>query len=146
MGLLFCLCVFVLIKLSFFTKTEGIVAKQMTRIDTTENSLTEFILIKNPPASSDELKKLILDFNSKRKIEYKEISQIFLKEHHYVYLPRIVMALWLAENYSYLDEKITSNQIDTEDILAERRKYVDAKEQVDEIIFWKNGVPQFKKL
>lgn len=118
--ILICLVLFyVTWKSKFFNKTEFVVLEQMTRIDSTENQITEIILIKNHPKSSNELKEMIQEFNSKRQIKFEKIKQIFIKEHAHKFLP----ALTLSENYSYEDRNTDSDKLDNIDFLAERDKY-----------------------
>jgi hypothetical protein len=98
----------------------------MTRIDKLENRIDEIILVKNHPKSSNELKQLILDFNSKRHVEFENIHQIFIKEHDYVLFP----AFTLNENYSYEDRNTNSDKLDNIDFLAERSKYVNWNKKI----------------
>ena len=63
---------------------------------------------------------MVLDFNSKRQIKFKNIKQIFIKEHDYKFLP----ALYLSKNYSYEDRNTNSDKLDNIDFLAERDRYV----------------------
>jgi transcriptional regulatory protein LevR len=136
-GLILIVCFSVIIKFSFFNKTEFIVLEQMTKIDSTENSIQEYILVKNPPKHSYELKNLILEFNSKRDVKFSNIHQLFLKEHDYIYLPKIVLAFTLSENYSYLDKKTNTDQLDNIDFLAERNKYnMENKKAYDTTYVW----------
>lgn len=100
----------------------------MKRIDNVENRIDEIILVKNHPKSSNELKQMILDFNSKRHLKYGKIKQIFIKEHDYVFFP----VLTLSENYSYDDISTKYDKLDNIDFLAQRSKYVNwNKREID---------------
>lgn len=98
----------------------------MTRFDTTENNISEIILVKNHPNSSSKLKEMILEFNSKRKLKFDNIQQTFIKEHDYKFLP----ALTLSENYSYEDRNIKSDKLDNIDFLAQRGKYISLDKRI----------------
>lgn len=125
-GLILFVIFVISIKYSFFNKTEFIVLNHMTRIDTIKNRIEEIILVKNHPKSSNELKQMILDFNSKRLVNYVEIKQIFVKEHDYAFFP----ALTLNENYNYDDINTKSDKLDNIDFLAERLKYVNWNKRI----------------
>ena len=125
-GLILFVIFVISIKYSFFNKTEFIVLNHMTRIDTIKNRIEEIILVKNHPKSSNELKQMILDFNSKRLVNYVEIKQIFVKEHDYAFFP----ALTLNENYNYDDRNTKSDKLDNIDFLAERLKYVNWNKRI----------------
>jgi hypothetical protein len=129
-GLILIVFLLITVKYSFYNKTEFIVLNHLTRIDTVENRIDEIILVKNHPKSSNELKQLILDFNSKRPIEFDEIKQIFIKEHDYVLFP----ALTLSENFSYEDINTKSDKLDNIDFLAERLKYINWNKRVIDTI------------
>jgi len=123
----------------FFSNTEFIIISHMTKIDY-DNIENEYILVKNPPKYSYELEKLILEYNLKRKINKKNVRQLFLKEHNYVYLPRIISAFWLTENYSYLDKKTNTDKLDNADFLAERRIFfIENKKVSDTFYFYKSN-------
>lgn len=107
-----------LIKSYFFSKTEFVVLKQMTRIDTLENRIDEVVLVKNPPKTAKELEKLIVLYNSERIFEYPNIKQLFIKERNYILFP----AIGLQENYKYEDSETKSDKLDNADFLGERRR------------------------
>lgn len=117
-GLLFILASFYFIKYCFFNRTQFVVLKHMTRIDTIENRIDEVILVKNPPKTAKELEKLIVLYNSKRKIDYQNIKQLFIKERDFILFP----AFNLNENYKYEDFETKSDKLDNADFLGERRR------------------------
>ncbi|MDI9309281.1 MAG: hypothetical protein QM535_03605 [Limnohabitans sp.] len=112
------------IKHFYYSKTEFIVLSHLSRINNEDNSIEEFILVKNPPQKSADLKKMIIEFNSKRHLKYKKAGQLFLKEHKQIYLPRIISAFWLYDNYSYLDEKTNRDMLDNADFLAKQNHFL----------------------
>jgi len=130
-GLLFLLSTLYVIKYCFFTETEFVILNQMTKIDTLENSIDEIILVKNPPKTSHELEKLILLYNSKREIRYKNIDQLFIKEHDYILFP----ALFLNENYNYENFETKSDKLDNIDFLAKRHRGVNIDDEVFDRIY-----------
>lgn len=145
-GIFLSIFLVVFIKKQFFNTTEFIIINHMTKIDSEEKSKQEYILVKNPPKYSYELEKLILDYNLKRKINTKNVNQLFLKEHDYVYLPKIILAFWLTENYSYLDKKTNTDKLDNVDFLAERRIYfIDHKKVLDTLDVWRGKYCYYEK-
>lgn len=119
-GLLLLLLLYFPVKSFFFNSPEFLILNQMTRIDTTANRITEIILVKNHPANSSDLKKLILGYTSGKKVQFENIHQIFIKENDYTFLP----ALFLTENFSYEDKTTPSDKLDNADFLAERNRYI----------------------
>ena len=114
----------------------------MTRIDTIENRIDEIILVKNPPKTAIELKKMILTFNSKRQIEFENINQTFIKEHDYIFLA----PLFLSENFSFEDKNITSDKLDQADFLAIREKYLNwNKREIDTMRFFIGKYDYYKE-
>ena len=114
----------------------------MTKIDPVENRIDEIILVKNHPKSSNELKQMILNFNSKRQTKYQKIKQIFIKEHDCVFFP----VLTLSENYKYDDINTKSAKLDNIDFLAERLKYVNWNErEIDTVSCFVGKYNYYKK-
>ncbi|SEQ06393.1 hypothetical protein SAMN05444005_105168 [Flavobacterium urocaniciphilum] len=117
-GFIFILVTFYLIKSYCFSKTEFVVLKQMTRIDTLENRINEVVLVKNPPKTAKELEKLIVLYNSERIFKYPNIKQLFIKERNYILFP----ALGLQENYKYEDFETKTDKLDNADFLGVRNR------------------------
>lgn len=140
-GLLFLLSTLYVVKYCFFTETEFVILNQMTKIDTLENSINEKILVKNPPKTSRELEKLILLYNSKREIRYKNIDQLFIKERDYILFP----ALFLSENYNYEDFETKSDKLDNADFLGTRSRSINVDKEIFDTTYCYTGKYDYYK-
>lgn len=140
-GLLFILSSLFVIKYYFFSETQFVVLDQMTRIDTLENRINEKILVKSPPKTSLELKKLIVLYNSKREIKYKNIDQLFIKERDYILFP----ALFLSENYNYEDFETKSDKLDNADFLGTRSRSINIDKEIFDTTYCYTGKYDYYK-
>ena len=72
-------------------------------------------MVKNPPASSGKLQKLIQEFNNNNPIANKNFNRLFIKGHDNIIFP----ALTLSKNYDYYSRNTSREDLDNIDFLGD---------------------------
>jgi len=96
-----------------FSHTEIFVLEHMTEYK--DGCLYQICMVKNPPASSGKLQKLIQEFNNNNPIANKNFNRLFIKGHDNIIFP----ALTLSKNYDYYSRNTSREDLDNIDFLGD---------------------------
>lgn len=96
-----------------FSRTEIVILKHLTDIND-DGVVSQICLVKNPPYFSSTLEHRIEEFDKENPVKGNHYRRLFIKKHDKVLFP----GLFLQENLDYESKKITRNDLDNIDFLA----------------------------
>lgn len=97
-----------------FSRTEIIILYHMTEMQS-DGTVSQICLVKNPPYFSSTLISEIEAFNQSHPVNGKYYRRLFIKEHDKVWFS----GYFLQENVDYESKRMTRNDLDNIDFLAD---------------------------
>lgn len=97
-----------------FSRTEIIILYHMTEMQS-DGTVSQICLVKNPPYFSSSLETEIEEFNKLNPVKGKYYRRLFIKEHDKVWFS----GYFLQENVDYESKRMTRNDLDNIDFLAD---------------------------